>query len=1262
MKPVRFAPFLLCVFVLSAFPSFAEVPADLQLVAVLAVDGLADTADLSPAVDLLSVGLYRSADTGAGYLRVSFLSLSEDVPGQLARAFVASGRPGRFTVQVIDDRTEAVVADATLQRDAGLFRPLADKQESGPMRLSSDPDALYFSVPEAAISAATPTDPWRLTVISAPENGARDSLSASFPADKAYEAHCAFVLHGNQGIGYTDVLHGRPEDLDGSGFDEAMQAHQDNGVPGNFHMSGTLMTSAEWSARNGDPVDFNAWLAAGVTAGWAGMITSAYGQHMMPFVNNEMNDWAVNIQTQMVNTRYGYFPTVAWVPERVWLDTTGYPSSGVNDWIGDNWQAHGVNGVILDDDVHLSGYDNHQIHTLSGNGLRLIPRDRNFTGNIIGGNGQGSLDILTGLAGSGVGEFRIAVFAEDWEAVAEMGGWAGIVPNAKETYDWMIAKCAAESAWLHTWKLADALANPDFSGSTIAVTPGTYNEIGGFDGYGGADNSWYGHWAGFVPYANGGDVNGTCAGGGGNCKNYGTLWNEAYAALLAAPDNNISQAGWYVMMTNLHETAWHDYLGGPISGWQHKYSAHIKNAMIYAEAAHWANGEYATTTNAYEADIDNDGYQETVLHNDHLFAVFEGAGGRMTHLFVKGAGFDDTAIGVDNAYWADTDGDFNDVNHVAAFSEVSPNYQHDGYGISLGVAGTTATVELSRNEVTKTISLTEGDSFFDVVYQVGPATHWVQGGFSPSLVDLVWNGELDRVWAPDASYMGFRNPNTGMAAAWILGAGGAAHQKEISGTLMKGDEVKGSGVFQLQLFAGPTSAPDGSGDIAELRLLADDLADTIGPGIQAAAYYPATDRLRVTLDQPAGAVLPSSFSVYDGLAPLASVSLPPGTGLGETLPSQVLTFELDTATADLIEAMTGPDLYLVAGLGAADDENGNPSTAVTTLDNIVIEVVQTAIVIDGNVDPGEWSGAMALADSNDSAWTSANEIDQLLVKWDSEFLYLAIDGQVSGNSWLLYLDIDPGSGNGETDLTGTDAWERGASFSAPGFAADFQYGCYQHQSTFDGDGFWQLLTATTTQDRSGDIQSAFDSFHTFGGASGSELAIPWDALYGLGAGAVPVGAEVSLAASICWDPEPDGSLGGDSAPSNLGAALPVIDNVWTLTVDGNGDGLPDVGVSSVPSVPGTAARLLPNVPNPFNPSTVITFEIPGNGPAEVSLVVYDVRGNRISTLVRGAVEPGRHEVVWNGRTGTGMPVAAGTYFSQLTCRGQVVTRPLSLVK
>lgn len=1228
--------------------------AGLVLQQVLAVDRVGESAALAPAADLLAVELHRREADGRAILRISFLALdARDVPSLLA-AQAAAGRPTEVRVDV---GAPGLATGTALHQEGGRWLADQDKRQgSSWFTVPGDPDALYL---ELAADPAATGQPWPVTVTTAAA-GAADRIDAGYPADKAYEAHCALVLHGNQGLGYTDVLHGRGDDLEGSGFDEALQVHQATGVPGNFHMSGTLMTAAEWAARNGDPVDFNAWLAGGVSAGWAGMITSAYAQHIMPFVNNAMNDWAVEIESQMVNTRYGYTPRVAWVPERVWLNTSGYPSSGVSDWIGDNWQSHGVYGVILDDDVHLAGHDNHRIHTLSANGLRLVPRDRNFTGNIVGGNGQGALDVLTGLAGSGVGQYRIAVAAEDWEAIAEMGGWATITPNAKETYDWFVNKCATESAWLHTWKLADALSNPDFTGDTMNVAPGTYNEIGGAAGYGGGDNGWYTHWAGYVPFANGGNGSGVCGGAGGNCKNYGTLWNDAFSALMAAPDNNVSQAGWYVLMTNLHETAWHDGMGGPISGWQHKYAAHIKNAMIYAEASHWAAGQYATTTSAYLTDIDNDGYQEAVLHNDRLFAVFEGNGGRLTNLFVRGGGANDTAIGVDNAYWSDTEGDYNDANHVGAFSDVSPDYQHLGYAMTPSADGGTATLVLQHAEVTKTVRVTTGDPFCAVTYSVGPVTHWIKSGFSPSLVDLVWNADLQRVWADDASYMGFRNPNTGVAAAYVLGDGGAAHQQELSGTLMRGDEIRGSGVFQFLLYAGTTSAPGGGGEIAELRTLADNLQDTIGPSATSAAWYPQTDRLVLGFDQPATLAAATGISL---VGPGATVTLPAGVTVIGSQPSVSLTLAVDAATAALIDAQAGLGqvaLQLAGGAVIDAAANGN---AVLGAPGLPVSVLGTSVVIDGRIDAGEWAGAQALADSNDSGWTSANEIDRLLVKWDAQYVYLAIDGQVSGNSWLLYLDVNPGSGSGQTNLTAINAWERGAAFTAPGFAPDFQYGCYQHQSPYDGDGFWQLLSPTTTQDRTGEIASAFDSFHNFGNAGGSELAIPWDTLYGLGAGAVPAGAQLSLVASICWDPEPAGSLGGDVAPNNLAAALPTVDRAWTVTIDGNGDGVPDgTWVADVPRPASSGLRLLPNQPNPFNPGTNLIFEIDGPAATDVALAIYDMGGRLVRTLVAEPLEPGQHRRLWDGRDAHGRTVAAGTYFARLSTRGLVVTRPLSLVK
>ncbi|MFW5705661.1 MAG: hypothetical protein ACOCX8_01545, partial [Bacteroidota bacterium] len=160
------------------------------------------------------------------------------------------------------------------------------------------------------------------------------------------EGNCAFVHHGNQGITYTEVFYGSPggqSGLEGSGFDEVLQVHEATNVPGNFHMSGTLMPAAQWH----NP-EFNDWLHTLAGNGLIEMMTSALGQHIMPFLHNNMNDWSVDIECDMVEFQYNYVPRTAWVPERVWLAPGSYPDAGVTDWLGDNWTQHGVWGIVLD--------------------------------------------------------------------------------------------------------------------------------------------------------------------------------------------------------------------------------------------------------------------------------------------------------------------------------------------------------------------------------------------------------------------------------------------------------------------------------------------------------------------------------------------------------------------------------------------------------------------------------------------------------------------------------------------------------------------------------------------------------------------------------------------------------------------------------------------------------------------------------------------------------------------------------------------------
>ncbi len=995
----------------------------------------------------------------------------------------------------------------------------------------------------------------------------------------AYEANVAFMHFGNQGLTYSDVFHGRSGAEASSGFDEILRVHQNKNVPVNVHLSGLLQSSAEWDARNGDPVDFNAWMRAGVTAGWLGIVSSAYGQPILPFLQGAMNDWAIDRQVAMDTWRYGYTPHVAWVPERVWLTPGQYPGDGVIDATSNHWQSHGIDGVILDDWPHLQGHDNHRIHTMSGTGLRLIPRDSDFTGKLHSGDGAGALAVLSGLAGSGLGTYRLVTYADDWEMAAGLGNWATDFPYAYGTYQWMIDKCATESAWLHTWKLDPALANANFNGDTFTPANGTYGGIGDVNGYGGNNNAWYADWAGYVPYSTGGNGSGGCAGTGGNCKDHGTLWNDAHAALQAAPDNNIREAGWYVMMTNLHETGWHDYLGGPLSGWQRQYSAHIKNASVYAEAARWAGGQFVNPTGAYFSDIDDDGNSELVMYNDRVLAAFESIGGRAPWVFAKSGPASFSVVGVDNAYWYGTEGDYNDGNHVAALSDVGPDHQGEFYAMQVDTSsGNTVQATFAHSGVKKVVRLTLGQPYLDCVYRVGANTQYIQSGWTPDLVDLLYNARMDRIWAPDISYMGRRNPNTGATGAFVLGGGGAQFQKEVGGTLMKADEVRGTQKFEFYVYAGPTSAPDGGGNVAELQALSAALGDRLPPEAVSGTYFPATHQLTLTFDETVryDQVTMAGIAVDANNDGTAEVTLDGGCTVLNGANSAILTILVSGAVHTAIQGVDHNQMRLLLQPGAVRDPAANPCALLTNAGNVPVSYgPPTLITLDGYVNPSEWpSCTMAVADSFDSGWNSPgqtnNEIQAVYCQWDSTYLYLGIRGVVTGNSWLLYLDTDPNGPNGFTDLRTIDHWERGAQFTAAGFKPDWQFGSYQHQGIYDGQSFWKLTSATTSADSTPAILAAFDPMHTHGLNGGSEIAIPWNTLYGLGAGRVPSGASVGFVASLAWDPEPGGALGGDQAPNNLAATAPTLDDFRLVTVDANADGVPDATDRTAPTLVGAA--------------------------------------------------------------------------------------------
>lgn len=75
-----------------------------------------------------------------------------------------------------------------------------------------------------------------------------------------------------------------------------------------------------------------------------------------------------------------------------------------------------------------------------------------------------------------------------------------------------------------------------------------------------------------------------------------------------------------------------------------------------------------------------------------------------------------------------------------------------------------------------------------------------------------------------------------------------------------------------------------------------------------------------------------------------------------------------------------------------------------------------------------------------------------------------------------------------------------------------------------------------------------------------------------------------------------------------------------------------------------------NYPNPFNPTTTISFSIPDE--SKVDLIVYNIKGQKVKTLVNNNLDRGNHSVVWSGVDESGKSVSSGVYFYKLSVDGK----------
>jgi hypothetical protein len=96
------------------------------------------------------------------------------------------------------------------------------------------------------------------------------------------------------------------------------------------------------------------------------------------------------------------------------------------------------------------------------------------------------------------------------------------------------------------------------------------------------------------------------------------------------------------------------------------------------------------------------------------------------------------------------------------------------------------------------------------------------------------------------------------------------------------------------------------------------------------------------------------------------------------------------------------------------------------------------------------------------------------------------------------------------------------------------------------------------------------------------------------------------------------------------------------------------------NLPPKPLTLYQNYPNPFNPSTSIVFFLPEQ--CRVTIVIFDVQGRRVRTLVDDARNAGRHVLFWDGRNDAGKSVGSGIYYCRLSAGKNVQTKKLAILR
>lgn len=148
---------------------------------------------------------------------------------------------------------------------------------------------------------------------------------------------------------------------------------------------------------------------------------------------------------------------------------------------------------------------------------------------------------------------------------------------------------------------------------------------------------------------------------------------------------------------------------------------------------------------------------------------------------------------------------------------------------------------------------------------------------------------------------------------------------------------------------------------------------------------------------------------------------------------------------------------------------------------------------------------------------------------------------------------------------------------------------------------------------------------------------------------VPAGESVTV--NIGFAPTANGTANGTVTIISDDS----VNAVTYLNMTGTGN-----AVDNDDNVNPVVTELLGNYPNPFNPTTTIAFNLKERGPVRID--VYNILGQRVTTLLNGELPSGSHRVVWNGQDSSSRGVASGVYFFKMQAGKYTSTKKMIMMK